>query len=174
MKKLVLYFVCLPWDLLAWLAIVVLWACWGTGLRWRYGVLSFEWKPESWPVRTWYKGWAGTTLGHAILFAPGQREEDRISLTKRHELIHVEQYEVAMTVGFVIAAATEITIASAGHWLAGAILGGLLWFLAGSSHVAAAALVAWLRGENAYAGAEHEESAYAQVAQYIAQQKGLK
>lgn len=51
MKRAILYFLCLPLDLLiAWPIVLGVRLLWGTGLTWGRGVLSCEMKPGSFPL----------------------------------------------------------------------------------------------------------------------------
>lgn len=138
-----------PWDLIIWLLILFIWLLWGTKLYWQDGLWCVL-KPESWPKRTWYKKWAGTTFGHGGFLST---EKYRV---KFHENIHVEQYEVAMLqyflLGFIFLIATKCWILSGCIWLSGS------WFPYTTS-----ALQAKLRGEALYRGNIFEESAYAQT-----------
>lgn len=174
MRRAVLYSVCLPANLVAWLIVLVVRLLWGEDLRWQWGVLSVELKSESWPSRTWYKGWAGTTFGHGVMYASGKRGGVAPSLVERHELVHVEQFEVCVLGSLVLLIGPVIALVLLGHWVL-ALAGGLgLLTLSGAVFLLVSVVSAWLRGEPAYRGSSHEESAYAQVALYVAQQKGLK
>ena len=109
-----------------------------------------EFHEDSWPMRSWYKRWAGTTFGHGIIFKPGgNRRNTRLY---KHELAHVEQYERAMLKGLLYGlAAYGVT----GNW----ILGLVLWAASGGAFVLCNSVVAFLRGEAFYRGASHEEGA---------------
>ena len=180
-KDWVIYLFTWPVDVLTWLLVLVMWLFWGHELEWKRGVW-FRLKPNSWPTRTWYKvkingeymavpeqyqerlgkclTWGGTTFGHGGFYGPGANER-----TKYHEQIHVEQFEVIMVTVTLLALSVGITgsiwggpewawITACGLWVMG-------WLLKAVSGW----LVAWLRGEPAYLGSEHEESAYAQTAE---------
>jgi len=144
-----------PWDLISWFVILLFWALWGTKLHWQYG-LWFEFKKGSWPTRTWYKKWAGSTLGHGGFLAPGYSgKEGMDTSTEFHENVHSKQYEVAMLQSFVLA----VFIILFTH---ACILGGLIWLSGGFLPYCLAMLQAKLRGEAVYYGNILEESAYAQ------------
>jgi len=103
-RHILLYFVCLPWDLLMWGIIVLIRGLWGERLEWenprdnsiaKPGTpgapsLTCNLKQGSWPVSEgkWPKGWylqkfsdgstypwGGTTLGHAIFYGPNKRAD---------------------------------------------------------------------------------------------------
>jgi len=159
-----LYFFALPSDLLVWLAVLIVTAAWGRKLHWLRGVWC-EFKPNSWPVRTWFKDWGGTTLGHGGWYAPdhsGGRGLD--TPIEVHEQTHVEQYEVGCFVGFILAVAFCLSHVLTD--LAMGIGGGVaIWTLTGWMFMLAGYAVAWLRGEPVYMGSVHEEGAYAIEAQ---------
>lgn len=134
----------------AFLALAVM-ALWGGGMGWRSGLLLVYLDPRSWPARTWYRGWAGTTIGHAVVL--NCWTPDTTSAVLQHELVHVEQHEGFALVGLALGAAT--VAAGASLWL------GVFAAVATSPLCALAAIaVAWLRGEPAYRGSAQEEAAY--------------
>jgi|SRR5210317_1991724 len=120
---LVLYALCLPWDLLvAWPVVLLIRLFWGRNLHWetppyaeRLGggpVLACSLRPDSLPVRPgrwpvgWYthqdatgnrRPWGGTTLGHAVFYGPNvQFNAEGWSNTSVHEHVHVEQFEASV------------------------------------------------------------------------------
>ena len=154
-RKIFNYLFSFPADCVGWLTVLFLWACWGTKLRWQYGCLTCELKPGSWPMRTWYKGWAATCLGHAMFFAPKiQFGPGADTPTEVHELHHVRQTEAAMLGSFVVGLVA--LLGGCNLWVALAIwaTGSLLMML--SSGVSAV-----LNGDHFYWGAHHEVAAYA-------------
>jgi hypothetical protein len=141
-------------DLIAWLAVILLWALWGTRLHWCEG-LWFEFKPGSWPMRTWYKKWGGTTFGHGGPLRPGGAGGAGIDTAiEKHEHVHVEQYEASMLASFLIAIAVAITGSFA--------LACSIWVSGGFLYYMCSIIQALLRGENPYTGSHLEESAYSQ------------
>ena len=151
-----IWLVCLPSDIIVWLATLVVWALWGTKLHWCNG-LWCELKESSWPARTWYKPWGGTTFGHGGFYNDGLSGEKGIdTYIEFHENIHVEQYEAGMLRTFIIALAILIFT---GNW----ILAGAIWISGGLLTFGPNWLTALLRGEPAYRGSHHEEAAYAQT-----------
>ena len=188
----ILYAVCLPWDVLvAWPIVLLVRALWGAELRWEtpppYSravgggggpVLTCRIKPGSWPVtpgrwpRGWYlrtneKGkarpWGGTTLGHGIFYGPlVVRAADGWLRVQRHEHVHVEQFEVVMLGAFLVAIACFATLLPLGHLVAASVLGGSIWLTGYLVMGIAGWLTALARGEPAYWGSTHEESARAQ------------
>lgn len=122
-RHLVLYALCLPWDLLvAWPVVLLIRLFWGRNLHWetppyakKWGggpVLSCAMRPGTLPVRsgTWpvgwytYRGadgqsrpWSGTTLGHGVFYGPMVRfDASGWSSTSVHEHVHVEQFEASV------------------------------------------------------------------------------
>lgn len=144
--------ICLPTDIAGWLFVLLMHLCWGRrgSLHMRDGIVVAELKMGSWPARTWFSGWAGVAIGHAVLFGPGRARER----TWAHERVHVDQCE-AVHCGTLLAAGAALALgapllAAAAVWALGyavLILGGL----AG----------AWLRGSDAYYGSVVERAAYA-------------
>ena len=148
MRRALIHLFCLPWNLVAWLAVGIVWILWGRRLKLGYGVLSVEMRHDSWPVRTWYRGWSATTLGHAIIFAPNPRVH-----TITHEHVHVKQFEAAMIASWAV---------GTGTWLLSGMpwLGIGIWTLGAVVAYGAAVVGAFLRGEPIYRGNHLEEAAY--------------
>jgi hypothetical protein len=131
-------FACLPTDLVGLLFVAAVYAFWGKrgSLGFRDGVLVAELARGSWPDRTWFRPWAGITIGHAVLFGAAHAAE-RVWV---HEHVHV-------------AGAVA---------LAGSPLGALcVWALPFLSMVLGGFAAAWLRGGDAYRDSAHERAAYA-------------
>lgn len=154
-----------PFDVVVWLVWLVLCAIWGEKLRWEEGCLVFNWRSGSWPARTWYKKWGGTTMGHAILYnwyvQPNPDREDWEPI-QVHEHVHVEQYQASMLSSFLIGSLVMVTLGLAHQlWGTGALVGGTVWFLGYLWMGAGGWLTALVRGEDAYRGSQHEEAAYA-------------
>lgn len=142
-----LYAFTLPTDLIGWLVMLVVGLAWGTGMpTWHDGVLIATLKLDSWPGRTWYRKWGGTTIGHAVMLKEGMPPSVLV-----HELVHVEQNES----NGICAAVVAIAFAYWLGWLAVLVWVGLPWlvYLAGM-------LCALLRGEDAYRGNHLEEGPY--------------
>lgn len=150
LKLIIRYALCLPSDLIfTWSIIALIRAMWGTSLTWRSGVLVSELSPTSWPMRTWYKPWGGTTFGHGVMLAPNMAPS-----VLQHELVHVEQYEGSCALGFLLC----LLLAALGWWWVGL----LVWPLTHPVLYGCASLVAWLRSEpDAYMGNVMEEGARA-------------
>lgn len=136
----------LPTDLVGWLFAATVRLFWGTALRWEDGVLRVTMREGSWPVRTWYARWGGTTIGHAVVM----RESAPYS-TYLHELVHVEQCQAAGILGVFLAL--------------GALVGGVWWLaiawwcLTPALVYAVSGLAALARGEDFYRGNVQEEGA---------------
>lgn len=186
----ILYAICLPWDaLVGWPIVLAIRALWGKELRWetpppydekRGGgggpCLTCQIKPGSLPVtpgvfpKGWYFNkkynapWGGTTLGHAIFYGPnGRTTVDDWTCTQAHEHVHVEQAEVAMVRGLVEGLMAGVVLWPLGHPVAGTVVFLSLWFTGYLMMGLAGWLTAVFRGEEAYWGSTHEESARAQT-----------
>lgn len=131
-----LSFLCLPNVIVGWLFAAVVRALWGKSLEWNGLVLVAVLKEGSWPLRTWWKGWAGFSIGHGVMLAPGQEP------VLPHELEHTEQAQAASVAGFVV----NVLVSMAGSPL----LGALLWALLPLLSYGGGAVVAWLKGKRAY------------------------
>jgi hypothetical protein len=163
--QLALYFFALPWNLtIAWPAVLLIRWLWGQNLRWEAppaprpggAVLACDLRPDSWPAKTWYKPWGGTTFGHGIFYGAHVIKGGVWGRIQAHEHVHVEQFEVAMFGSFLSGVAAAVL----GH----SIGGGLLVWWAGYLFMGVCGwLVAFMRGESPYRGSAHEESAYAQT-----------
>lgn len=201
-RHIVLYLVCAPWNLLVgWPVVLLIRLLWGKELRWETPpyyktegggpALTCQIRPGSFPVSQgrWPKGWylhdrktgaawGATTLGHAIFYGPGGRDcnwPDIWTRTQAHEHVHVEQFEASMLGGFIVGVSIAVVLAVLGHHVAGLILGGLIWSMGYLVMGVGGWLTALLRGEKAYRGSQHEESAYAQTErlQRLSKGKGL-
>ncbi len=179
-KHWVLYFVCLPWDLVvAWPAILLIRLFWGKNLRWETPptgaggpVLVCELREGSWPARTWYVQrredgkpftWGGTTLGHGIFYGVNQLVHGEWTKLQIHEHVHVEQYEGISFGMFVVGSLAGSFVTGLGHLIAGPMLGLTIWTMAYLVMGIGNWSAAWLRGEDLYRGSSHEESAYSQA-----------
>lgn len=141
---------CWPLFLGSLIALVVR-ALWGSSMRWDHGVLITTLSPTSWPMRSWYKRWAGTCFGYGIMLAPTAGES-----TLYHELVHVEQNEAGSIAGLIFGIIVSVMTLS---W-AGLAAGIFCWVSLPWIVYLSALLVAWLRGEDAYSGNHLEEAAY--------------
>lgn len=168
------WLVTLPWDILVYLAVLAFWALWGQKLHWETG-LWCELKPNSWPMRTWYARYWGTTFGHGGFYAPTKSGGEGLDThVEVHEHVHVEQYEVSMFIGFVLGLSLfgifnylKMNLLTSSFIALGVWMSGFMLFIASGWIVAA------LRGEHAYRGSQHEEAAYALVEQYEREKGGL-
>lgn len=180
----ILYIVALPWDILvAWPVVLLIRALWGEDLRWETPkpydrikgggggpCLTCRIREGSFPVtpgvflKGWYlrfrtgKPWGGTALGHGIFYGPYAGEH-----TRTHEHIHVEQAEVAMLQGFLVGLLVGGVLWAVDRSVVGMVLFLSLWFTGYLMMAIAGWLTALLRGEQAYWGSTHEESARAQA-----------
>lgn len=180
----------LPWDLLvAWPVVLLMRVLWGKDLKWETPqpytrvkgggggpCLTCQLKPGSFPVvpgtfpKGWYynkrtkSAWGGTTLGHGIFYGPNGRSNDFSvwTRTQAHEHIHVEQFEVAMLQSLVVGAAAGLVVGFLESALYGGVVFLIIWTLGYLLMGIAGWATAFLRGEEAYWGSAHEESARAQ------------
>lgn len=143
-KLVILFALCLPNILASWLIMLVVRALWGKTMWMEDGVLVVILDETSWPMRTWWKNWAGFCAGHGIMLAP---EQPVLS----HELEHTVQVE-ANSIAHIPAA---IAIGIAAHWS----LGLVYLLLAPLVQYGAAMLVAVLRGQAAYRDNFYERAA---------------
>lgn len=165
-KKIVLWFLCAPGDFLGHFVILFFWIFWGEFSSAGSGYWV-RLKPASWPVRTWYRGWKGTTFCHGGILCV---EHDREKLIVKHESIHIEQFEVIQIfsfIGFIISLGASWLVRSNIPWIFSICFWALSWPIVNIC----SSIVARLRGENPYKGSSLEEAAYSIVEAYI---KGLK
>jgi hypothetical protein len=153
-KRAVLYATSFLADVVGWLIVLSCWALWGQRLQWKHGVLTMEFKQDSWPARSWYKDWGGTTFGHAIIYNYSYLDDEPIWM---HELVHVEQFEsecIQNFVWFLVTVALSVRgFPTLWHY-------GLLWLMFGPlTDIGASYVTAWLRGKDPYTGSVLEEGA---------------
>jgi hypothetical protein len=144
------YVFTLPADIVSLLMVLVIRALWGSSLNVERGCIVVTLRSTSWPMHSWYRGWAGTTFCHSIMIAP--LTPDFREATMDHELVHVEQIEARMMTGMVFG----IIIAAIGHPLVGLAL----WSLSSVLNYFAAGVVAVIRGKPFYEGNAFEQAAY--------------
>jgi hypothetical protein len=144
------------WDVLLWVFLVLFRLFFGKRLFWQNG-LWCEIRKGSWFYKVWAVLFSGMTLGHGGLYGPGVPGGPEIDTgTEFHEHIHVEQFEAAMLLSFVVGV---VMLISGSEWWVSA----LVWLLGGSTAYYASLAQAWLRGEKPYRGSHLEESAYSQT-----------
>ena len=147
-----------PAAVLSWIAVLIINFLWGHKLEWLDG-LWCELQPYSWPVRTWYERWSGTTFIRGGFYRPGRKGEMGIidTRTEAHEHIHIEQGEAAALLGLVIAIAITLVF----PWsTAGFITALAVWTLMPALLYLTAGIQAVVRGESFYKGNHLEEHAY--------------
>lgn len=143
-------------DLISFTLTLLIRLMWGRTLFWADGLWT-ELREYSWPRRTWYKGFGGTTFCHGGFVSYDMR--DRVI---PHELHHVEQIEARMLAGFVLG----LTSAAITLWFGASNLHAILalevpWFGSWIVNYLASLAQAYLRGEDPYRGSHLEEAAYA-------------
>jgi hypothetical protein len=149
--RIFLYLATFPMDVVALVLGVLVRVTWGRLWHVEAGVLVVELDSASWPVRTWYRRWGGTTVSHLVILN-GALGQDSLEKVFEHELVHVEQCEANAVAGLFVAL--------------GATLGGpawvglLIWAVLPAIIYGAASLTAVLRGESGYRGNHLEEAAY--------------
>jgi hypothetical protein len=144
-RLVVLFALCLPNVLASWLILLLVRALWGKAMRMQNGVLIVTLAEKSWPMRTWWRKWAGFCAGHAIMLAPDQ------DVVVPHELEHTIQVQVNSIAHIVPALAIGLAI----HWS----LGLVYLLLAPLLQYVAAMLVALLYGQQAYRDNIYERAA---------------
>lgn len=151
MKKLgfLRYVFTAPTDFISLLIVLAIRAMWGKRLVLEAGCVIVELDPKSWPMRTWYRGWGGTTFCHAIMLAP--LGESRVRVLE-HELVHVRQMEGYALLGLVLA----VPLAFAWHPLAALVA----WSVTPLLAYECAGIVAVLRGGSFYTDNANEQAAY--------------
>ena len=162
MKRFLVYMACLPLDILTLIVVLFCRVLWGEEIvidkvsGHGPGTSPTIWcvfRSDSWPMRTWYKGWAGTTLGHGGILAPYAHGTDRWTLTQWHENVHVEHVEAECLTGLILGAVLLIWC----PWWVSLLVWTFMTWLVNLGRWANA----WLRGEGAYRGAFHEKAARA-------------
>lgn len=174
-RKWLIYFVCAPLIVVTWPVMFIMWLLWGQKLFFDVGPW-FEFKPQSWPARTWYRlkvdgeyiplpgeawavygkwfTWGATALGLGGFIGPGRTSEHLMT----HELVHVDQYIVGCIMGAVIGALLLVFCGDAFVALSAWSSVAYIYFLASFA-------LAWIRGANTlldiYHDSLHEESARA-------------
>lgn len=150
----------LPAFLISTIIVLFLWLFWGTKLHWLRG-LWFELKENSWPHRTWYKNWGGTTFVWGGFYAPGRAGDLSKVDTKieRHEHTHIEQGEMAQLMGLIIAIVVFFSFWSVNLWQRGLFIGFLIWTSSALLHYVCGGIQAVMNGEKFYRGNLSEESA---------------
>lgn len=146
-----------------WLQLLFLWFLWGTKLRWSGGVW-FEFKKDSWPARTWFKGQDYLSFGYGGGYYPGRsgiksfedpKEETPLSLALR-------QTESATLLGLLISASVAVNSIIHGqsqNWL----FLFCIWFFSGSGFVLSSMLVAFLRDKKSDNGPTIEDEIHGLV-----------
>lgn len=152
--QILLYILGLPTNLAGWIVISIAGAAWGDGLRWKDGVLTTAFKPDSWPMKTWFKNWGGTTIGHAIWTAPNMPEA-----VWQHEMIHVSQNQRASILG------TVLGLIAFGAGLANWWLPLILWVFMPAASYLCAGLLAVMKGKSFYMANIDEMAAYSGAGQ---------
>lgn len=178
MKKAILWSLCLPANLLAWLFCGVTYAFWGRCWAWENGSdsnaprkLCVYLEQGTWPARTWFRAIDGMCCGpNAVLFSPrvldkkaaavawgkshGSPAAHKSMTVHRHEFHHCKQAEATAMYSAFCLIALLLSGASPGVTSALIVASWPLKALTANAN-------AWLRGKAAYRGSVLEESAYA-------------
>jgi len=155
--KYLLYFFTFPSDVVAIPVTYLIGKLFGTGMH-REGLCFItELSPHSWPMDPthpfplagWYSKWAGTTLGHGIVYRPSPDQNTRV-----HEHVHVQQLHVSMVssffLGLLVLLITGKIMAAWSVWSAGYLV-----------YILSNFAVAAIKGEDPYMGSPSEKHAYA-------------
>lgn len=158
---------CLPADLLCWIIVIILWLVSGNYIYWNNGLWVTIIR-KSVLGRTIFHRYGGGTLGHGGWLSADLIGGKLIDTgVEYHEHIHVEQFEVVVTMVLMVLSVIGGVCVYLGcfsqvwYWLLG------IWVLSGGIGLVSGFLVAYLRGEDVYMGSAHEESAYSQEDQYV-------
>jgi len=148
------------WDLtVCWPATLLIWLFFGKKLFWLEGLWCVL-DEKSWFVCGPYKNWEGTTLGHGGWIREsvvGENIEEVDTGTEFHEIkVHIEQFCAAMLRSILVAL---LVVCVTFNW----VLALIIWWMGYLMMGVANWLQAIIRGEPAYMGSHHEESAYAQT-----------
>lgn len=149
-----LFLITWPLALLSWLGVLFVYFLWGQKLHLVGFTLQCDLKKDSWPTRTWYSRWGGTSFGYGAFYntgrvgGPGMDTEIEV-----HEHRHGEQTEIAIVVTFVISVYNFFCGVDFIHCIIVYISGPILLYLA-------ACFVAFMRGKNVYRGNLLEQDAY--------------
>lgn len=140
--------------------IMCLYLLWGNTLHWFEG-LWFELNKNSWPIRTWYKNWLGTTFVWGGFYAPGRVQDILVADTKteRHEHKHIIQGEIATLSGFLMAVSVFIHFRHLGFWERGLIHAFIMWTPSALIYYFAGGITSILRGGEFYRDNHLEQSA---------------
>lgn len=149
MKKAMLFFTALPAMAIYLIPAAVFRLAWGRKVHSATGEKAwyFLLRGDSWPARTWYRAWAATTLGYAVMICPEHTND--IGLTRAHEFVHVRQFEAECLASFILA----LPIAAFSPWAAAAV-----WTLGHFAVLLGTYLAAWLNGQRFYTDSVREEA----------------
>jgi len=163
----IVWIVTLPMDIYVFALVATMRLFFGKRIFWQNG-LWCELKP-SW----WTKKYNGAALGHGGIFSPGKSGGKGIDTTTEvHEHVHVEQFEVSMMISFIISIFCFFSLRLI-HGSFDFIFSLIVWCSGYILFLVSGWLVALLRGENAYYGSQHEESAYAIAEKYERMKRGF-
>lgn len=144
---------CLP-DIVYFTIALLLFVFAGKNIYWNYGIVV-ELCNSSIIYKKLFKKYNGGTFGRCIWYRDGIIGDEVIDTrVERHENYHVEQYEVATFVGFLIAIASYLSTGNV-------ILSLSIWIGLSPLSVISGFVSAYLRGLPIYRGSMHEKSAYA-------------
>lgn len=160
------------------IAVTFLWLFWGKRLFWVDRVLCMDFKPSSWPCRSWYRikrdgkpvfnppeqwnkfgkwrTWGGTTFVGAMILGPGRAGDDYKTIdteTESHEHKHIEQAAAAQIAS--MAYGIAIVLRTGDYYLAG-----IVWATGALVYYLASMIQAYIGGEDPYRGSHLEERAY--------------
>jgi len=152
-----------PFDVFVWLVWVLPFrALWGENLRWEEGSLVFNLTEDSWPSRTWYKDWLGTSICHAIMYSHNTPQDQipphRIVVHEQH---HVKWFEGIVLSALVLALVVLGVLGAAGLWTYALVCGFLIYSLSYPLQFLGNFFVAWLLTGRPYRDSFHEQAAYA-------------
>lgn len=149
-----------PADIVSWAFVLLVRILFGARLTWLDG-LWVELRANSLLERTWGKSWLGFSAAHGGIFAAGRGGGPGVDTdTEKHELVHVEQFESTMLVGFILGMFCAVAFLINGCGRHALIPSLIIWLASWPLGYAASVAQAYLRGEDPYRGSHLEEGAY--------------
>jgi hypothetical protein len=153
----------LPSAVISWVIVLFIWLFWGTNIQWCDG-LWCELKLDSWPSRTWYKKWKGTTFVWGGFVSHGKLGRRGVVDTpvEVHEHIHTSQFNDFMLLSFLYGLSIFIHEPTF-EWL---IHGSVVWATGSILGYVCSSIHAFILGNSPYRGNMLEKAAYSLVREW--------
>lgn len=155
-RHIFIYLWTLPYDIITWALLLIMWLFWGTKIHWDRG-LWFTLKQDSWPARSWYSSWAGTCLGHGGFY--GIVTDEQKEKVRYHEHFHTLQFEGVALSAFCISLllfVLNIILEFGAPFYIFMIPWVSLWPI----HHICSMITSWFRGTRPYRDSAVEQAAY--------------